>query len=532
MSSIPMRSTTFTTTLQEVLTGEYVKFPQEMFFASCCGFLLLTFSAIHGLSRGQKLKAFPVAGADLGNDEERKNSYRQSPSSFIQENYCKFKDQIFRVVSNEPYIVVPPKYIDEVRPLLNDTKAIVEGIDEMNAAKYSTIYADNQERNQIMKSELTTNLSKVAPEVAEELEFAFATELPPANEWTNITLYPVMMNIVARLASRVFVGPELCRDEEWLRLSTAYTLTSFNSIKAIKKYPSWLRPFMAYLTPEVIEVRKMIRHAQSILDPVIRARKQLESNPGYQKPNDMIQWVYDNMSPKQAANPLFQGHEQLIVAFTAFHTTTSALVQTLYDLVARPEYIEPLRDEIRHVLSANDGRLTNNSMEQLKKLDSFMKESQRFNPIDYAVVRRYATRNIELSDGTLIPPNTYVRFPTTAIHFDPEIIPLPDEFDGFRFSKAREAGGVQGGRYQFASVAKSSMNFGYGKHACPGRFFAAMEIKMILVALLLRYDIRIIGEEGKRYPSLVFDTAVSDAEQGRNPPLSQAPLLTMPTGPA
>ncbi|KAK5313775.1 hypothetical protein LTR93_010772 [Exophiala xenobiotica] len=463
---------------------------------------------MYRLSQGRTLKAFPIAGGNLRNDKERRNAYYQCSNSFLRENYRRFKDQIFRVVSDEPYIVIPPKYIDEVKFLLNDTDAIVEGIDEMNAAKYSTIYADNQERNHIIKSQLATHLGKVVPDVADELEYAFGIELPPAKECTNITLYPTIMRIVARLASRVFVGPELCRNEDWLRLSTAYTETSFNSIKAIKKYPSWLRPLMAYFTPEVMEVRKMIRDAQSILEPVIRTRKEQKSIPGYQAPNDMIQWVYDNMSPKQAANPLFQGHEQLIMAFTAFHTTTSALVHTLYDLVARPEYIEPLRDEMRHVLSENDGLLTNNSMEQLKKLDSFMKESQRFNPVDYAVVRRYTTHDMKLADGTLVPARTYVRFATTAMHFDPENVPDPEKFDGFRFSKIRESCGGQGGRHQFASAAKTSMNFGYGKHACPGRFFATMEIKMILVALLLQYDISIVGEEGKRYSNLEHETIV------------------------
>ena len=34
------------------------------------------------------------------------------------------------------------------------------------------------------------------------------------------------------------------------------------------------------------------------------------------------------------------------------------------------------------------------------------------------------------------------------------------------------------------------MSFGFGRHACPGRFFAANEIKLILARLLLDYDIR------------------------------------------
>ena len=38
------------------------------------------------------------------------------------------------------------------------------------------------------------------------------------------------------------------------------------------------------------------------------------------------------------------------------------------------------------------------------------------------------------------------------------------------------------------------MHWGYGLHACSGRFFAAMEIKMIMAHVLLEYDFRF--EEG------------------------------------
>lgn len=34
------------------------------------------------------------------------------------------------------------------------------------------------------------------------------------------------------------------------------------------------------------------------------------------------------------------------------------------------------------------------------------------------------------------------------------------------------------------------MGFGYGKHACPGRFFAAAEIKTALCHMLLKYDLK------------------------------------------
>jgi cytochrome P450 len=45
-------------------------------------------------------------------------------------------------------------------------------------------------------------------------------------------------------------------------------------------------------------------------------------------------------------------------------------------------------------------------------------------------------------------------------------------------------------QYQFVATTKEFMGFGYGRHACPGRFFAANEIKLIIARLLLDFDIR------------------------------------------
>lgn len=72
----------------------------------------------------------------------------------------------------------------------------------------------------------------------------------------------------------------------------------------------------------------------------------------------------------------------------AIHTTSMATTAAIYDLATYPEYIQPLRDEIQQVIDADgqdmdgDGvmKLKKSSMPKLWKLDSFLKESQRFTP--------------------------------------------------------------------------------------------------------------------------------------------------------
>lgn len=60
-----------------------------------------------------------------------------------------------------------------------------------------------------------------------------------------------------------------------------------------------------------------------------------------------------------------------------------------------------------------------------------------------------------------------------------------------------------------------SMAFGYGRHACPGRFFASAEIKAIMVYLPMNYDFKFPDDRTERPPSLIFETQNSPNHMGR-----------------
>lgn len=90
-----------------------------------------------------------------------------------------------------------------------------------------------------------------------------------------------------------------------------------------------------------------------------------------------------------------------------------------------------------------------------------------------------------------------------AANHDNLLHPNPDNFDGFRYYRLRQSGGPsEPARSQFVSSNERDLFFGYGNHACPGRFFAAVEIKLILARFLLDYDIKMRNGLTERYKSI------------------------------
>lgn len=86
-----------------------------------------------------------------------------------------------------------------------------------------------------------------------------------------------------------------------------------------------------------------------------------------------------------------------------------------------------------------------------------------------------------------------------AVSLDPTVFPDAARFDPLRFYRLRTAPGADPSAHQFATVSEDALNFGWGRHACPGRFFAANEIKMVVAAVLLEWDVKMSEvEEGER----------------------------------
>ena len=112
---------------------------------------------------------------------------------------------------------------------------------------------------------------------------------------------------------------------------------------------------------------------------------------------------------------------------------------------------------------------------------------------------RYAVKDFTFPDGTLIPAGNWVLAPMYPMSLDDDLFPEAKKFDAFRFSRLREQPGEEN-RHQFVSTSASHINFGHGRRACPGRFFASNEIKLLLAYTLSTYNVKYTEDQAPPVP--------------------------------
>lgn len=186
-----------------------------------------------------------------------------------------------------------------------------------------------------------------------------------------------MVRTVARLSGRIFVGPALNRVEEWMDVSINFAITAFIAVTKLQFFPPWMRPLAQYFVSELGTIERDLEKAKAMLAPIIEERLRDAETPGYAKPDDFVQWLLDALPDDQKRDHYMQGKLQLLLSAASIHTTSNLTTDCIYDLAVHQDMQEILREEAREVLCDEEAWSRKDSMGRLRKLDSFIKESQR-----------------------------------------------------------------------------------------------------------------------------------------------------------
>jgi cytochrome P450 len=144
----------------------------------------------------------------------------------------------------------------------------------------------------------------------------------------------------------------------------------------------------------------------------------------------------------------------------AVETTSQAVAQAVDELLKRPIYLE----QARQAAEKGDDEL----------FAGYVWEAMRFHPI-FPYLSRISTVDYTLAKGTAraktIPAGTVVLALTWSAMFDPDELPLPDEFQPRR-------------------PYYSGLHFGYGMHRCLGEHVAMTMACELMRKLILRPNFR------------------------------------------
>ncbi|KAJ7086862.1 cytochrome P450 [Mycena belliarum] len=376
-----------------------------------------------------------------------------------------------------------------------------------------------------VRGSLTRNLARCFPDVRDEIVHAFNDVLAlEGKEWKSFHVLPQVMQIVARTSNRLFVGLPLCRNQEFLDLNVNYTIHIFTRGQLIKLIPEFLKPTLA---PWFSSKNSSLRHALKFLGPLLEERlaKDQELGADYpDRPNDAISWLLDIATDEERTVPAL-ALRILVINMAAIHTSSTTLTSALYDLTMYPEHMQPMREEAERVI-AEEG-WSKASLASMHKIDSFLRESQRLSATGaLGLTRRVVAKDgFTFSDGTTVPHGAFLSVPANAIHGDPDNYENPEVFDGFRFSRHRKQGSaladpedtnVNGAVFtqHMVTTSPEHVAFGHGRHACPGRFFAATELKAMLAHMLINYDVK-ADVEGVRPSDMVFGAMRTPSATGK-----------------
>ena len=160
--------------------------------------LLVTVAAQY-LLKADPLAALPFAGEGLNSEEKRREAYLTNGKSIYMQGYRKFKETIFKITTstNKDVVVVPIKFLDELKKLPDDVLSFGKAVDELMATKYTKLITGDLTIPHVVKASLTPALAKINPILTEEVSRAIRSEMGACRDWTEININQKLLRIVA-----------------------------------------------------------------------------------------------------------------------------------------------------------------------------------------------------------------------------------------------------------------------------------------------------------------------------------------------
>lgn len=214
----------------------------------------------------------------------------------------------------------------------------------------------------------------------------------PSPGWQSIPGGDLACSILTPVMSYILVGPSLCRNPEWLEIAVETTFSIIDaSLDIRKKYTAnwrWLARWQDGTAQRLGTIRKK---ALELIKPLYDERRQAinkndsRSDSGSEMFHDTVYWILGQKRADTSLKAVVD--QQLFLTLASIHNTAGMLQSLLFDWIAHPEYHAEITAEINETLAefeTSGSEWTLKRVARMRKLDSFMKESIRVNPIGFS----------------------------------------------------------------------------------------------------------------------------------------------------
>ncbi|KAI0186876.1 cytochrome P450 [Xylaria flabelliformis] len=286
-------------------------------------------------------------------------------------------------------------------------------------------------------------------------------------------------HLTSSLMSLMFFGEALSSNSQFSGALLRYPQDMVRCMAAFQVMPSFLSPFIHAI---VTKRGASMRTIQGRLFEHLNSDHSTWKEPEVTKQLTILYNIAELTKSSDYWNPTLVSQSLLGIWFAASHQPWMNLHFIILEISMRKDWQTAIRQELEQSFP-----LDYKHLEQLPLLDSFIKETVRFNPLDTLAIRRKALEPYTFADGSLsVPAGATVCVSAYDLMHDAQSYPDPYSFNPSRYLANNHVS-----QSKFTDVSESFPVWGFGSLACPGRFHASLVIKMVLSELLLRYELEL-----------------------------------------
>ncbi|KAF7905077.1 uncharacterized protein EAF01_005598 [Botrytis porri] len=325
---------------------------------------------------------------------------------------------------------------------------------------------------------------------------AILMEFPKSNKWTVMKLHKGVVRCIGEAIALSLFGVKMTENNpELVHLTHEHTNNVFQVCFALRCVPQILQPALLWLLPAKWRLLSSWAKFRSYVIPRVEQLKEeriKDENKGLESINpDVISWMVEDGRNELERDPKVLTTLVGSIAAGSTYSITNFCCRTILDLIAHPETLEIICDEIRQKHAEIGGRWTWEHLNSLEKLESAMKESSRLTPGTLLIYSRVVKKDHVLSNGINLKKGQFITMSASQRSMNPEIFENPLEYNGLRFCAADK---IEEHRAKpFSSINTDTLTWGAGRWACPGRIITDMSAKILLVKLLDEFEFAFPG---------------------------------------